>query len=205
MPLTAITSPNWPAVDSPAPRVAVLMHGYGSNERDLAGLSPYLPAGTPWASLRAPIEMGYGGAAWFNLDGDDWLDPGPIDAATAAVWQWVDTNAPRDAAVLAVGFSQGGLMATQLLRTRPERVAKTVVLSGFAGRAKQPGDAALAQERPEVFWGRGDRDQVIPAPFIDASRKFLAAHTALTERVYPGLAHSITEAEMDEVRAYLAS
>jgi pimeloyl-ACP methyl ester carboxylesterase len=42
-------------------------------------------------------------------------------------------------AVAAVGFSQGGLMATQLLRTRPERVAAIVVLSGFVQAAPPPG------------------------------------------------------------------
>ena len=54
----------------------------------------------------------------------------------------------------AVGFSQGGLMATQLLRTRPGRVAATVVLSGFVQAAPQPADEQLAAERPAVFWGR---------------------------------------------------
>lgn len=203
MSLTAITSDDWPGPDGDAAHVAVLLHGYGSNERDLAGLSPVLPAGLPWASLRAPIEMGYGGAAWFPLDGPDWLDPRPIDEATAAVWEWVDAHAPSGAPVAAVGFSQGGLMASQLLRTRPERVAATAILSGFVGRGEQPGDAALARERPAVFWGRGDADQVIPAPYIADTRSFLTAHAVADARVYPGLAHSINDAEARDLHAHL--
>ena len=85
----------------------------------------------------------------------------------------------------AAGFSQGGLMATQLLRTRPERVAATVVLSGFVQAAPQPANERLATERPAVFWGRGARDPMISADAIEGTRQWLAAHSALTERVYP--------------------
>uniref|UniRef100_UPI003F7437F0 hypothetical protein n=1 Tax=Enterococcus faecium TaxID=1352 RepID=UPI003F7437F0 len=33
----------------------VLLHGYGSNERDLFGLVPHLPAEFVFAALRAPL------------------------------------------------------------------------------------------------------------------------------------------------------
>ena len=48
-----VRSPGW---TDGAPVVALLLHGYGSNERDLAGLVPALGLELPWASLRAPIE-----------------------------------------------------------------------------------------------------------------------------------------------------
>jgi hypothetical protein len=76
----------------------------------------------------------------------------------------------------------------QLLRTRPERVAATVVLSGFVQAAPQPADEQLAAERPAVFWGRGARDPMIPADAIERTRVWLTAHSTLTERVHPGLA-----------------
>lgn len=150
--LTAITSPDFPSADDAPKRVAILMHGYGSNEHDLAGLNPYLPHGLPWASLRAPLEMGYGAAAWFYLRDGAWLEPGPIVDATAAVWEWIDAHVPSGSPIAAMGFSQGGLMTTQLLRTRPERVSDAVVLSGFVLDVEQPGDATLADSRPAVFW-----------------------------------------------------
>ena len=82
--------------------------------------------------------------------------------ATGAAWQWIDAHLAPDATVAAVGFSQGGLMATQLLRTLPERIAATVVLSGFVQAAPQLADERLAARRPAVFWGRGARGPYDP-------------------------------------------
>jgi len=46
----------------------VLMHGYGSHEGDLFGLSPQLPLGPVVASVRAPTPEA-GGFAWFPYGG----------------------------------------------------------------------------------------------------------------------------------------
>jgi phospholipase/carboxylesterase len=184
-----------------APLALVLFHGYGANEQDLAPLGPMLAPALPWAALRAPLVVAPGGYAWFPP-----IAPGDRDpaCATDAAWQWIDAHLARDAKVAAVGFSQGGLMATQLLRTRPEQVAATVVLSGFIQAAPQPADEQLAAQRPAVFWGRGTRDPMIPADAIERTRQWLTAHSTLTERVYPGLAHGIGNQEITDVRAFLS-
>jgi phospholipase/carboxylesterase len=44
---------------------------------------------------------------------------------------------------------------------------------------------------------------VIPADAIERTRQWLTAHSTLTERVYPGLAHGIGNQEIAEVRAFL--
>jgi len=112
------------------------------------------------------------------------------------------------APIVPLGFSQGGLMALQLLRTRPERIAATVVLSGLIPPGEHPGDAALAgasssASRPRVFWGRGDADQVIWPAAIERLAGWLPGHAEATIRVYPSLAHSVSEDEMNDVRAFL--
>lgn len=207
-PLRAVTSDDWPGPrDEPPPDpLLVLLHGYGANEHDLVPLVPMLPGGLPWASLRAPLEMGHGGAAWFplGLDLSPEPDPGVITAVTAAVWGWLDDHAPAGAPVVPVGFSQGGFMALQLLRTRPARIAATVVLAGFTSPAPQPADAALAEARPPVFWGRGTADGVVPEALVRQTSAWLANHADVRERVYPGLAHGISEEQMADARAYLA-
>ena len=202
MTLEALYSPDWASRPDPDTLV-LLLHGYGSNERDLPGIAPYLGVDAPWASVRAPVEMGYGGAAWFPLEGANWLEPAPIEAATAALWEWADDNVSPTTTLVTVGFSQGGMMASQLLRTRPERIAQTVILSGFVLAADQPADARLAEERPAVFWGRGTADAIVPEPLVTAASAWLGAHTTLTKKVYPGLAHSVHDAELADVKAHL--
>ena len=51
------------STDPTAPLV-VLLHGRGSNETEILGLVPHLPAGPAYAAVRAPITEG-GGRAWY--------------------------------------------------------------------------------------------------------------------------------------------
>jgi phospholipase/carboxylesterase len=95
-------------------------------------------------------------------------------------------------------------MALQLLRTRPERIAATVVLSGLITPGDQPADAVIAESLPPVFWGRGDADGVIWPEAIARLAAWLHDHATATIRVYPGLAHGVNGEEMDDVKAFLA-
>ncbi|TXN29935.1 alpha/beta hydrolase [Lacisediminihabitans profunda] len=203
--LRDVRSPGW-AVDTIAePAVVVLLHGFGSNEHDLTGLVPALGLGLPWASLRAPVELGNGGAAWFSITTPGTPEPQMVAEATEVIWAWVDANLDAATRVVPIGFSQGGLMASQLLRTRPGRVLAPVVLGGFVQGAAQPGDATLAVSLPPVFWGRGAEDRVIGEPAIARTSAFLPHHSTLVERVYAGLRHGIDAAEIDDVRAFLST
>lgn len=183
-----------------APVALILLHGFGADERDLAELGPALAPNLPWAALRGPLETRHGGYAWFPL-----LALGDQDPARAVdrVWQWIDAHLDQDAKVIAVGFSMGGLMASQLLRTRPQRVAAAIMLSGWVLATPQPADERLAAERPAVFWGRGTADRMITADVIERTQTWLPAHSTLTRRIYPGLGHAIGNQEIVDVRAFI--
>lgn len=204
-PLRDIRSPAWTTETIAASAVVLLLHGYGSNERDLTGLVPPLKLTMPWASLRAPVEIGSGGAAWFSIVTPGNPDSAPVAEATDAIWAWVDEHLEPTTRVVPIGFSQGGLMASQLLRTRPDRVLATVVLGGFVQAAPQPGDEINAHSLPAVFWGRGAEDRVIGEPAIERTSAYLPQHSTLVEKIYPGLAHGISAEEIDDVRDFLAS
>lgn len=192
-------------LDLPGLPVVLLLHGYGSDERDLAGLGPVVAGGRPWVSLRAPLALPHGGHAWLPIVTPGTPDPELLATAVETVWGWVDEHLGTDATVVPVGFSQGGLMATELLRTRPERVTATVVLGGFVSGHPHPADAALAEARPSVFWGRGQQDTVLAAHAVERTSAWLPGHSTLTERVYPGLAHGIHAQEVADVASFLAS
>jgi len=182
----------------------VLLHGYGSHERDLPGLLPYLPP-MPWVSVRAPQDMPGGGAAWFPLSLPDEPSQDAIDASTALLWEWIDDEVIEGRSLIPVGFSQGGLMALQLLRTRPERIAATVVLAGFVTEAPQPADARLAQQRPPVFWGRGEADAIVWPAAIARTEALLPTISTPTARRYRGLGHSVDERMLADVGDFLAA
>ncbi len=200
--LRDVRSPEWTANDVPD-AVVLFLHGYGSNEHDLGPLAPALGLNLPWASLRAPLELGNGGAAWFSITTPGVPDATPVERASDAIWVWIEENVDPTTRIVPIGFSQGGLMASQLLRTRPERVVAPVILGGFVLGAPQPGDSVLREQRPALFWGRGAEDGVIAPVAIARSSEFLPQHTTLNERIYPGLAHGINAAELSDVRDFL--
>ncbi len=185
------------------PYVAVFLHGYGSNEDDLAGLAPHTVPDLPWVSLRAPLTIGPSSYAWFEILTPGNPPPEPLATATEGVWSWVDEHLDPATKLVPIGFSQGGLMASELLRTRPERIAATVILGGFVQAAERPADAVLASTLPPVFWGRGAEDTVIAAAAVERTDAWLPTHSTLTRRVYPGLAHGVDAREVKDVRAFV--
>ena len=177
----------------------VLLHGYGSHEGDLFSLAPHLPLAPVIASVRAPVQEGPG-YAWFPVgDSPDRL--AAANDSAAAVVSWISSLSYTSVGLL--GFSQGGATALQVMRQAPPLVSYGVMLSGFALPDPQAGDAALAESRPPVFWGRGTADQVIQPAFIDHTSDWLPAHSTLTERIYEDLPHSISNAELADVNSFI--
>jgi len=103
----------------------------------------------------------------------------------------------------AFGFSQGGAMATHLLRRDVARIAFAVNLAGFLVSGEQEGDAALAVSRPPVFWGRGADDPLFTDDIAVRTESWLPGHTTAEVHLYPGLGHSISRDELDDVNRFL--
>lgn len=188
----------------------VMMHGFGSNERDLLPLGQALGPGVLTASLRAPLPAPTG-YAWFPLA--SFADATSPDvtmagAAVAGVLQWLEevhALARTCGPVGLLGFSQGGAMTTHLLRQQPETFACGVVLSGFTLSGLVAGDEALGQIRPPVYWGRGTEDPLIDAPAVQRTHRFLSENCTLTERRFTGLGHGVSPEESQEVLQFLGS
>lgn len=215
------------AGDENAP-VVIMLHGYGSNERDLVALAPLL-GDIECRSLRGPKPAPFG-FSWFALNAnatrmDELIDRSPeglrsvergADTAADAVLAWADENVPNRPLVL-LGFSQGGAVAAQLTRRVPERIRALVMMSSFvplsaadewrdlADDVTSTGDAALAERSVPIFSGRGDQDPVIPPELVAVTDAWLATHKNVTRRVYPGLAHAVSDAEIADVAAFLAA
>jgi phospholipase/carboxylesterase len=183
--------------------VYVFLHGYGSNEDDLPGLVDYLPK-LAFVSPRAPLTLQAGSYAWapITVPGNPVAEP--VEAAIAALWEWIDGNVPAGALIIPIGFSQGGMMATQLLRTRPERVLATVVLSGFTLGHPQPADSALMAELPPLIYCYGVDDSVISQDAVVRTTDWVKTHTTATVKSYYRLGHSVDDRVMDDVAEFLS-
>jgi phospholipase/carboxylesterase len=190
--------------------LVIVMHGRGSHENDLPGLYPFLPGGLVFASLRAPLSgepYGLGGYTWFTPSTADGPPRESVDAAVSAVLAWLDRverefGAPP--AIVALGFSQGGMMSIELMRTAPSRFAAAVNLSGASASGEVAGDGGLAERRPPLFWGRDVGDPIIDGAAIARTEAFVPGHFTVTSRLYPGIEHSVSRTELADVSGFLA-
>ncbi|MDN6301890.1 MAG: dienelactone hydrolase family protein [Brachybacterium sp.] len=179
--------------------VVLLLHGLGSHEGDLAGLVPFLPQELAYVSLRGIYRYAQG-YAWFEMPMDP-ERPEALQTSAAAVEHWIGA---QDAPVIgAIGFSQGGALALQLLRRDPRALDFVVNLSGFPFPAPMPGDDALAEVRPPALWGHGGMDPHFADGREAAVREFMSAHTRLEEERRPQLGHAVDEVELRAVASFL--
>jgi phospholipase/carboxylesterase len=189
-----------PEADRAGRPLLILLHGHRMNEKVGFELRHTLPSELVFASVRGPRAAVGGGYAWFPMDSSFSLEA--IDHSAAAVLSWLDSvNLVGPVGVL--GFSQGAATAFQMVRRDPTRFAYAVNLSGGVVPLPSRGDALLAARRLPVFWGRGDQDRVIPAILVESTRWWLRGHTELTERVYPGLSHNVSAAELADLAAFV--
>ncbi len=190
------------AGDGEGAPLVLLLHGLGSHEEDLLGLTPFLPPDFEYVSLRGTHRY-VQGYAWFDMPTDP-ERPEAIETSAAAVEQWISAQADASRRVVgAIGFSQGGALALQLLRRDARTLEWIVNLSGFPFPAPMPGDAALAARRPPALWGHGGLDPHYDAEREEAVREFMGAHTRLEEERRPQLGHAVDEIELRAVAAFL--
>lgn len=188
----------------------VLLHGYGSDERDLFGLVRALPEGLRIVSLPAPLPAPWPmpGRSWYPIEELEQGGTASATAAAAAVLSWIAEEGADAPTIALLGFSQGASIALQALRLDrgPDgagRIDAVIDLSGFALPGALPGDEALRALRIPVFWGRGTHDDVIRPALIDLTAQWLPDHADLSGRVYPGLTHSVSEEELADVSRFL--
>src|SRR5690242_20263313 len=120
--------PRQPADGSPP--LLILLHGYGSNERDLVGLAPYLDRRFQIVSARAPHFLMPDGYAWFEL-GWTAANDITINFQQAEQSRVLLTNFVAEALtayggdpgrVYLLGFSQGAIMSASVALTAPELI-----------------------------------------------------------------------------------
>ncbi len=159
----------------------VLLHGYGSNMHDLAGLAPIFGPGVRVDCLQGPIDLEGGDSdcrAWYNLEfTPQGVRAKPSEAKAAA--DLIAAELDRNYADVALagklwlgGFSQGSMMSHAVLLRHPHLLRG---IFGFSGRFMPEifADAAeLDLSGKSVFLSHGRQDAVIPFSFGEQLRDF---------------------------------
>jgi phospholipase/carboxylesterase len=192
----------------------VLLHGYGSDGKDLIGLAPYWKQALPGAifvSPNAPQALGMGGYQWFPIDwtGDRLASrqTGVIAARPVLVDfltdLWTQTGITPARTVLA-GFSQGAMMALHVGTSLP--VEQTLMgVIGFSG-AFLPPDGFLGPglAKPPICLIHGDMDDVVdPNHSADANSLLTNSGFAVDYHVSRGVGHGIAPDGLEFATSFL--
>lgn len=113
---------------------------------------------------------------------------------------------PAERTIL-LGFSQGACLTLEYLARHARRYGGAAGWSGgLIGPDGTPRDYAGTLADTPVFLGCSDRDPHIPQARVDLTAEVLRRLGAeVTERIYPGMGHTVNQDEIDAVRAIMAA
>ena len=192
----------WLPAHGPAEQLMLLLHGWGASAADMAPLAQVLRAAFPQAALLAPqgfepVDTGLAGRQWFSLAGvTDDNRPAHVAAVLPRLADWVraaqQATGLGPAATALVGFSQGAILALELVQLH-DGIAGRVL--SFAGRYAQLPAQPLAHTTLHFF--HGATDTVIPAAQSRLAMERLAALQGdATIDIASGVGHALPPALM---------
>lgn len=199
----------------PAQASVIWLHGLGADGHDFAPLVqaldlPGVRFVLPHAPARAvTINGGHVMPAWYDIGHPD-LGMDEDEAGLAHSRQIVDTLIGNELArgvaaqrIVVAGFSQGGALALYA-GLAPERLLGGVmVLSAYLPLMDAFGARCSRVPAIPVFMAHGTQDTVVPLQLAERSlQKLLACGINVEWQVYP-MAHSVCDAEIDAIRAWL--
>jgi phospholipase/carboxylesterase len=191
--------------------VLILLHGRGSDRRDLFSLRSRLPAEWAIVTPDAPFPAapwGYGpGRAWYRYLGRNRPEPESfersLDALDTLLTQLPDVLGTEPGPIALGGFSQGGTMSIGHALTRPGRVPHIINFSGFLADHPLINVTADTVEGTRFFWGHGTADPAIPFELaVEGRAQLMAAGADLEARDYP-IGHGIDPRELEHAISWL--
>jgi|HubBroStandDraft_2_1064218.scaffolds.fasta_scaffold399431_1 phospholipase/carboxylesterase len=204
----------------------LLCHGFGAPGDDLVPLARAVDVGpgVRWFFPAAPLELEWGGRAWWEIDLDRRMalaERGESDAlrletppglaeARAALEATLaslekDHGVRRDRLIVG-GFSQGAMLTTEVSLAAETPFAGLVILSGTL--LSQGAWAAAARARGSslhVLMTHGRRDPLLRFADAEVLRELLLAGGASVEWVAHGGQHEIPMAALERLGAFARS
>lgn len=189
MPLSGLLlSPN----NGVAPQaLVILLHGWGSNAEDVAGLVPALELGNCWVSAPdGPMEHPYSetGKMWYDLENPAW--PG-LDQSKELLQEHLEglikESGLTPAQTVIMGFSQGGAMALEL--------GLSLSLGGiavFSGYLHPELTKTQIDPSTPTFITHGRQDAVVPFRAAEQTYQFLESNSFKVAFTPLDMAHEIS-------------
>lgn len=181
----------------------VMIHGRGASAEDILSLSREL--NQPEVAYLAPQAAGH---TWYPnsflapLASNEPYLTSALGVIAALLAQIEATGIPAERTLL-LGFSQGACLSLEFVARNARRYGGVAGLSGgLIGPDGTPRDYAGSLQSTPIFLGCSDVDFHIPKQRVQHSTHVLRQLGGdVTERLYPGMGHTVN---MDEIKAVTA-
>jgi phospholipase/carboxylesterase len=190
----------------------LMLHGYGSNEKDLIQLAPLLNRSFRYISARAPHILDFGMFGWFPIEftaNGITVDQEAAGTARTLLITFIEEIIaeyhPKGNRIFLMGFSQGSVMSYLTAFEKPDLLHGVIACSGQLPEKTLPDTALLSTSffRLPFLVLHGIHDEVLPISRGRAANEWLRKHVQdLTYREYP-VAHQISESGIELIRNWL--
>jgi phospholipase/carboxylesterase len=185
----------------------IMLHGRGATADNILSLSGEMngidftflapqAAGYQWYpnTFRAPLESN-----------QPWLDSS-LKKITDLLDHLAQNGIPHENVIL-LGFSQGACLSLDYAARNPRRYGGIIGLSGgLIGPDGMQRALTGSLEQTPVFLGCSDRDPHIPLNRVhEATEALRGLGAEVTERIYPGMAHTVNIDEIEYVMNLMAT
>jgi phospholipase/carboxylesterase len=193
--------------------VLVLLHGRGTDMRDLQGLARVAGPNGTVVTPQAPHPggpWGYGpGWAWYRYLGEGRAHRDSLASSLEALETFMEAFPThlgfRPGPLVLGGFSQGGTISMAYALTHPGALDGVVNLSGFLVDRETLDVGVEALGDTPLFWAHGTEDPAVPFFLaVEGRRRIREAGGDLEARDYR-MGHHVSLEEMDHLEAWLGN
>jgi phospholipase/carboxylesterase len=185
---------------------AVLVHGRGASAEDMLSLAQeFGQVDIAYLAPQAPGHTWYPYSFLAPLAQNEPHLSNALSIVGATLERLAQEGFPAERVAL-IGFSQGGCLALEYVARNAKRYGAVAGLSaGMIGPPGAPRDYAGALAGTPVFLGCSDVDSHVPLVRVNESRDVLRRIGGeVTERIYPGMGHTVNADEIAHVTSLLA-
>lgn len=194
----------------------IWLHGLGADGNDFVPVVkvlnlPHVRFILPHAAYKkVTANNGYEMRAWydiFSFTPGSKQDEAGVRESQAYIESLISKEVARSIApkrIVIAGFSQGGAIALHTALRHKQSLAGVLALSTYLPlHASLEKEKTKANQKLPIFMAHGTADTIIPITTYRASYEFLQVQHYTVERYEYAMAHTVSQQEIDDIRAFL--
>ncbi len=200
------------SIQEGAAPVMIMVHGYGSHEKDLFSFAPQIDESYVVVSVQAPFTLTPFGYAWYAIEYDPdnhkFINTEQAlqsrDLIVKFIGEVVEKFKVDKNDVTLMGFSQGAILSYAVALSFPKRIRRVVAMSGYIDKdLLKSGYETSDFSHLEMFCSHGSEDEVVPVAWDRKTQPFLEdLGIKNTYREYP-VGHGVSQENLGSVLNWL--